>query len=236
VIYKSQNESLLILSKLSDKNPKLDEYSKYCLLREQGLRKKAFDHLERFIKDIITWSLEERIEFVKLLFPYFEDVKDADYGGFPQPLNIKVVKPTLEEWCSLEKTNGNPFRWYGKYYRSEEHLNKALKLNPNDDLARITLILWWSDKIYYSLHHLPYSYIGNYEKDIELMGEIKKQVYLLNNKEMKESATRNMKINMEILTNYQNWIKTGDSDFTKWGKKNHKITGYGIKSYYYEYK
>jgi len=77
---------------------------------------------------------------IQNLFPYFENVEYADNGDFLQPLSIKVLKPTLEEWCSIEKIDGNSFKWYGKYYRSQEHLFKALELNSDDDLSRSTVI------------------------------------------------------------------------------------------------
>lgn len=77
------------------------------------------------------------------------------------------MKATLEHWCEKENQDSRPFRWYGKYYKSEDNLLKALELNPRDDIARQTLLNWWTYNIYYSIHHLPEGYIGDSYDDSE---------------------------------------------------------------------
>jgi len=54
----------------------------------------------------------------------------------------------------------------GTYYRTEKHIFKALEINPADDLARQTILSWWTYGIYYSIHHLPEGYIGELGDDI----------------------------------------------------------------------
>ncbi|MFV0538090.1 MAG: hypothetical protein ACK5M3_12070 [Dysgonomonas sp.] len=234
MIANSQNEALLILASSTKEKVEWAEYANYCSDREKGLRKTAFKHFDTFIKDAQKWELAQRIEFVSYIFPYFETVKDADYGGFPQPLSEKIIKPTLEEWCTLENKDNRPFRWYGKYYRSEDHLFKALELNPLDDIARCTIISWWSYQIYYSVHHLPDYYIGDPYNDIQLSNKIKEQISLLNENEVKIRLGKDLDGDLELVSNYIEWKESGHSDFDKWGEENQKSTGYGLtRTYYY---
>lgn len=233
MIANSQNDALLILANSTKEKIEWIEYANYCFDREKGLRKKAFNHLDTFIKDALNWELDQRIEFVSYLFPYFETVQDADYGGFPQPLSEKIIKPTLEEWCILENKDNRPFRWYGKYYRSEKYLFKALELEPLDDMARSTIISWWSYQIYYSVHHLPNYYIGNPYEDIQLSNRIKEQINLLVDIELKAQFEKDLNEDLELVLNYIEWKESGHLNFDKWGEENQKSTGYGLTRIYY---
>ena len=233
MIASSQNEALLILAHSTKKKVEWVEYANYCFDREKGLRKTAFRHLDTFIKDTQNRELAQRIEFVSHVLPYFETVEDADYGGFPQPLSEKIIKPTLEEWCASENKDNRPFRWYGKYYRSEDHLFKALELNPLDDLARSTLISWWSYQLYYSVHHLPDYYIGDPDEDILLSNKIKEQINRLVDLKSRAWFEKELEEDLELVRNYIEWKKSGHPNFDKWGEENQKSTGYGLTRVYY---
>lgn len=226
MIAKSQNDALLILMNSTKNKVEWIEYSNYCSNREKGLRKMAFKHLDLFIRSAKDWELSKQIEFISFIFSYFETVEDADYGGFPQPLSEKIIKPSLEKWCTLEDKDNRPFRWYGTYYRSEEHLLKALALDPLDDIARKTLINWWMFEIYYSVHHLPDYYIGDPYKDIDLSNKIKEHINLLNNNKVKKARLIELDEDLELINNYIKWKESEQSDFDKWGEENKKTTGY----------
>lgn len=234
MIAEDQNKSLIILANSASINPVWIDYVNYCFNREKGLRKEAFNSLNIFLKSTESWTFEQKKDFINFLFPIFETVKDADYGGFPQPLSEKLIKPTLLEWCKVEQEDNNPFRWYGKYFRSEEHLFKAIELDSTDDLARTTLISWWSYNLYYSVHHLPDYYIGDPEQDILLSEDIKRQIAQLTSPETRNNWTRELEEDLILIENYITWKKSNHPNFDEWGKENNKSTGYGlIRTYYY---
>ncbi|MDR2888038.1 MAG: hypothetical protein LBV26_08600 [Bacteroidales bacterium] len=220
-----QNIALLTVGEAAVKNSKWADYANYCFDREKGLRKNAFAHLEKFLQTAEQWTLDEKIDFVKFLFPFCENFPQADYGPFPQPLSEKLIKPTLTAWCSTEQTDSTPFRWFGRYYRNETHLFRALELNPSDDLARQTLIRRWIYGINYSVHHLPEYYIGNPEEDVQLGEGIKDQIRQLTTSEMKEYWTKNLEEGLELVRNYIEWKSSQHANFEKWGKENNKQTG-----------
>lgn len=234
MIAKDQNIALLSVGNAALQNPDWADYSHYCFNREKGLRKEAFNNLNKFLKSAESWALEQKINFAKFIFPFFETVQEADYGPFPQPLSDKLIQPTLLQWCETEKTDGNPFRWYGTYYRSEQHLFKALEINPKDDTARQTLLNWWTSNLNYSLHHLPEYYIGEPLEDIELGEKIKGQIQQLTTPELREYWTTQLALDLELVKNYLDWKSSGQPDFEKWGLEYKKRTGYGLTAYYYE--
>ncbi|HUC83438.1 MAG TPA: hypothetical protein VMR70_21175 [Flavisolibacter sp.] len=208
-------------------------YANYCFAREKGLRKEAFRQLDNFLLAAQKWTGEQRIEFVKFLFPFFETVEEADYGPFPQPLSEKLVKPTLEDWCKKENSNEQPFRWYGTYYRSEEHLFKALAINPNDDLARQRLLTRWMNTIDFAIHHLPEGYIGNPKDDLDLAEKIQHHINQLTDAALIREWTNQLKEYVEIIRNYIEWEQSGHSSFEQWGRENNKKVTYGLNSTYY---
>lgn len=235
MIAEDQNKALLILAHATQKREEWREYAAYCLNREKGLRKDAFKHLDNFIKATKKKTLTDRIEFVSFIFPYFEKVAETDYGGFPQPLKKLLIEPTLLEWCTVEEKNSDPFRWYGKYYRSEVHLLKALALNPKDDKARSTLISWWSYAIYHAVHHLPDYYIGDPHEDIALSKKIKGQIDLLVDPKIRKSWEEELEDDLKLVRNYILWKESGHTNFKKWGEEKQIETGYGIdRAYYYD--
>jgi hypothetical protein len=235
MIGKQQNIALLIVGNAASENPDWISYANYCYAREKGLRKEAFIHLDTFLATTENWSMEQKIEFVRFLFPFFENVEDADYGLFPEPLSKKHVKPTLSKWCETEELDGNPFRWYGTYYGNEEYLFKALEINPADNLARQQLLKGWTYNIYFAIHHLPEGYIGEVTNDLSLVEKIKEHIPLLTTSELREYWTSHIEVDFEIFFNYVEWSNLEHTDFSQWGLENNKRTGYdNVQSYYFK--
>lgn len=234
MITEQQNSALKIVAQAASKNPKYKSYMEYCLDRERGLRKQAFVKLRKFIDSTDTWALNEKINFVKFLVPFFENVEDADYGPFPEMLSDRLVKPVLKKWCNDERVSSEPFRWYGKYYKSEEHILKALKLNPKDDLARSVLLKWWTYEIYWSIHHLPDGYIGKPEDDIKLAKKVAVHIDLLVDRDLKLFWNKELEEDLEIVENYIAWKESGHPSLEKWGKENMKTVSYNITRVYYQ--
>lgn len=228
MIAKDQNIALLTVGKSALTKPDWTEYANYCFAREKGLRKEAFKCLDNFLRAADNWTYDEKIEFVKFLFPYFETVEEADYGPFPQPLSKRLVKPTLEYWCEKENTDERPFRWYGRYYGSEEHLFKALELNPKDDIARQKLLTWWTYNIYYSIHHLPQGYIGDPSDDLELAEKVKYHIDKLTDPILRKKWTSGLEEDLEIIKHYIEWKQSGHPNLEQWGKENNKRVSYRL--------
>ena len=86
----------------------------------------------------------------------------------PHPLKIRVVEPTLLEWTDIEPTCSEPHRWLGGY----EHLERAIELDPADQIALKELVLILLGQVSYSTHHLPVGYLGSAVKDFETLQRI----------------------------------------------------------------
>ena len=69
MIAKDQNIALLTVAKAASENSEWKDYAEYCIDREKGLRKQAFKKLAEFIKSTNSWTLDQKIDFAKFLFP-----------------------------------------------------------------------------------------------------------------------------------------------------------------------
>jgi len=234
MIAKNQNKALLIVAESVKDNSDWIDYMHYCLDREKGLRKEAFDHLNKFIDLAINWPIDKKIKFLNQILPIFETIPEASYGPYPQPLSERLIKSALLEWCSFEAKDSNPFRWYGKYYNSNEHLDKALEINPKDDEARTVYLNKITYFIYNSTHHLPDYYIGDPYDDIKDSIIAQKHIDLLTDNELKDYWQKELDSEMILVKNYIEWKESGHPDLVKWGKENHKIVDSGINAYYYD--
>ncbi|MBS1910870.1 MAG: hypothetical protein JST22_02675 [Bacteroidetes bacterium] len=146
--------------------PAWSEYARFCEALEQGVRKKAFAHLDLFIEQGAGWPFSRQKKFVSWLYNFIASHDDA-YMLLPHPLSEKLVMPVLMRWIEMEPDDGEPHRWLG----TPEHLREAIRLNPDDDIARRSLvekILGW---VGYAVHELPHGYLGQPAADLEALAE-----------------------------------------------------------------
>ena len=81
----------------------------------------------------------------------------------PHPMQIRIVEPTLLEWTMVEPGSSEPHRWIG----GPEHLERAVELNPKDELARRKLVARLLSSV--GTHELPRAYVGSPENDLKAL-------------------------------------------------------------------
>jgi hypothetical protein len=141
--------------------PAWNEYAEFCSLLEKGLRKDALKHLAAFIEAATKWSSPEKKKFVSWLYHFAHEHPDS-YLLMPQSLYKDFLHPTLFEWAEREPDNGEPHRWLG----GREHLKKAIRLDPTDEIARRRLVETTLLGVSYSIHELPDTVILEIQKKI----------------------------------------------------------------------
>jgi hypothetical protein len=149
-----------------EQSPKWQDYADFCLDHERGLRDQAFSVLERFIKSMEREPFAERRHFVSWLMEISD--REGDHLLIPYPLKIRIVEPTLLEWTEVEPANSEPHRWIG----DNEHLEKAVELNPADHIAVKKLFIALLSQIGYATHELPFGYLGSASEDLAKLDKI----------------------------------------------------------------
>jgi hypothetical protein len=207
-----------IVEELQDKG--VDEYRNYLLLREKGLRNRAFESLNKFLSDTIDWPFKRRKEFVNWLCNI--EIKNPEvYDLIPTPLREGLINTTLDEWCSIEPENNVPWRWKGGY----DNWKKALSLNPKDEMARTFLLKAIIHDIDYSLHELPYGYIGKPIEDLEFIKEAESLIPGLLNSELMQKYRETFTECKALINSYLEYRESGSQNsFEEWGLIEGKAT------------
>ncbi|WP_152568693.1 hypothetical protein [Microvirga sp. BSC39] len=133
-------------------NPDWNDYHEYVSLRERGLRREAFQRLNRFLNFLVTESFNERRDFVCWLFSENENIESLAH-----PLKVKIVEPLLKEWINCDPNDFRPHLWLGTI----PHLWEAHRLAPDDQDIRWCLALNVLRAIQYEVHELPIGFLGD---------------------------------------------------------------------------
>ena len=142
------------------------DYADFCDRSEQGLRAEAFAILDRFIASMERAPFAERRTFVSWLSRQ-ADHRKGRHMLVPHPLQIRLVEPTLLEWTLAEPTCAEPHVWLSGY----DHLKLALKLDPDNQLARRKLIIVVLRRVVFDGHEIPVGYLGDAERDLAALKE-----------------------------------------------------------------
>nr|WP_294993261.1 hypothetical protein [uncultured Sediminibacterium sp.] len=220
MITAEQNRALITVGTIAAKNKAWTHYANYCFEKEKGKRKEALHEMDKFLEAASRWSTEATIDFLNFIFPLFENIPEANYGPFPQPLSKKLVEPALDKWCKTSPSDSNPFRWYGRFYKSKAHLEKAITINPTDDLARSYLIEEWMALIDFSLHHFPECFIGNPADSIAVGERVQLQIEQLISPALKKGWTEKLTYSLHLIQTYINWEASGHPHLELWAAEN----------------
>jgi hypothetical protein len=150
------------------------DYATFCSDYERGLRKQAFQVLERFLSRMQLEPFAERRRFVHWLLT-LADEQPGSHMMIPYPLRVRVVEPTLLEWSLVEPLNSEPFRWIG----DSESLEKAVALNATDQLAVKRLIRLLLNQVGMATHELPRGYLGSPSEDLQKIARLENLLSLL---------------------------------------------------------
>ncbi len=147
------------------------DYANYCLEQERGLRSRAFECLEKFILAMEKAPFDERRRFISWLLHVVEG-RNYPQQLIPHPLKLRLVEPTLLEWTMVEPNCAEPHIWLG----DQEHLEKALSLDPMNYLAKRKFVRYLLNQLNYATHELPWGYLGSPHEDLLLIQRAKSLV------------------------------------------------------------
>ena len=175
---RSQFEILKDVAVEASKFPEWSDFAAFCAESERGLRHDALALLERFIVTVERAPFAERRRFVNWLLT-ISDRRESRLGLIPQPLHLRVIEPTLLEWTLEEPECSSPHRWLG----GEDHLRRAVGINPADEIARRKLIVCILSRVGFSTHELPRGYLGTPKEDLASLREAEVLLQGLSNEE-----------------------------------------------------
>jgi hypothetical protein len=156
--------------------PLWSDYADFCVEYERGLRNEAFTILERFISSMECAPFTDRRRFVSWI-SWQTDGREGRDMLIPQPLQIRLVEPTLVEWTAVEPNCSEPHLWLGGY----DHVKRAFELEPDNQLARRKLIILIWGRVDFEAY--DWGHLGNAEADLATLREVEELLKGLSNEE-----------------------------------------------------
>ena len=233
MITKDQNNACRKVGEEALLNAEWQEYGEYCINREKGLRKKAFIHLDNFLKSTLSWDFAKKKSFVKWLCDKMDTISSADYGPYPTPLSKKLLGPVFDEWIEKEPDNAEAYALKAQYTADFDSYLDAIKIDSNNQRARIALARECVSAIWYSTHHLPEYFIGEEQKMIGKMSEAKEHIAYLHEGPLKDDVIKDLQLEAQLLRDWMQFKSEGANNFDQWCTNKGRRYEW-IKAYYYD--
>lgn len=138
-------------------------FGKYCLQKEQGLKKQAVTAIKEFVASTSSKPIEIQREIS-------EELASLAYwnGHIHQLLShplVEFLQSVFQQWTYDEVENPVPYKWLGYVAGDLASYKKALLLNPNDEICISRIAMAHLYEIDYQTHHLSESqFLGDFKE------------------------------------------------------------------------
>ncbi|WP_455893664.1 hypothetical protein [Pseudomonas palmensis] len=127
-------------------------FSRYCLLREQGLKKPALKALDEFLDG----ARQREVGQQRAIVCEIADLAFSNSGAH-QLLShalTRYLRQVLRAWCDEGPALAEPYRWMGKLTGESAWLQAALAHDPQDQVTLRQLALDELGEVDFMVHHL----------------------------------------------------------------------------------
>ncbi|MFD2216441.1 hypothetical protein [Metabacillus endolithicus] len=212
-------------------------FKEFCLFKEKGLRKDAFRSLNLFINEAEAWQPKQKKEFAHWLFKLFEESVDI-HDVLVHPLEENILKPILDEWLYENPKDPQPYRWYGLFLKTENHLKyleTALRIGgKSEQKVLMAIINYYLNFLNFSFHHISEdAYLGDISEDQDIVLKIENLSKEITNVDSRKYVAESVNYYKNLLSDWIAFKNEGKKGFLKWCADNGKEYGW-TNSYYYE--
>jgi hypothetical protein len=130
-------------------------FGKYCLQREQGLKKFAIVSVKEFVSITKNRSVAEQRRIAQELSS-LAFWNSQIHQLLSHPL-VEYLKQVLEHWVSTEQDNPVPYKWLGYIAGNISFYEIALRLDPKDEICINRIAQAHLNDVDYQTHHLSES-------------------------------------------------------------------------------
>ncbi|MEN6449954.1 MAG: hypothetical protein ABFC96_05650 [Thermoguttaceae bacterium] len=226
-----QNAVYLAVASEAERVSQWQEFAIYCRLREQGLRKEAFVHLQAFLSEATRWEFSKQREFIFWLCAKIE--KTCDTGVlYPNPLKTTLFAPFFDEWQRQEPSSDEANALRAQYLVEPNGYYRAIEINPHNQRARIALAENCLYDLWYATHHLPEFFIGSETEATKTAEEAKSHIGEIEDSDRRESLEMELRQHQQLLHDWIAFKEEGSDDFNAWClRKGHRYPW--VAAYYY---
>lgn len=210
-----------------------EDFAQYCLLKEKGLRKKAHESIENFIK--ATERKKER-EQRKVA----EQLAELSYHNrhihqlIPHQLH-QFLLTVLRKWAEAEAHDATPHRWLGYIGNELNSYLKALEIEPTDTISLVAVINFYLNRVDYQTHHLSESFfIGEIAEAKKSLDQAEALLGRLEATEQKDVLTKEYQYYRNLITSWEAYKHTEATiGFPQWVEARGEKYSFS-QAYYYD--
>jgi tetratricopeptide (TPR) repeat protein len=202
-------------------------FGKYCLQKEQGLKKMAVASIKEFVADVKKRSVYEQRRLA-------EELSSLGFwnGEIHQLLALPLVellKTTLLAWVADEPENPTPHKWLGYVAGDISSYERALELDPNDEVCITRIAQAHLNNVDYQTHHLSEShFIGEYSDAQASLEKAQSLINTLSSQDIIDKMQSELDYynrllsswyefsSLEINDPYPDWCATKGEKFNFW--------------------
>ena len=130
-------------------------FGQYCLQKEQGLKKQAIATVNTFVSHCKSQSLTKQRQIAEELSSLGYWQRET-HQLLAYPL-IVLLKGVLSQWTLDEPNNPIPHKWLGYIGEDIASYERALALEPNDEICLTQVALAHLSSVDFQTHHLSES-------------------------------------------------------------------------------
>jgi hypothetical protein len=207
------------LKSVGEKYSSLNNYElfgKYCLQKERGLKKLA----NGSIRDFVLLSKNRPLECQRVIAEELSSL--AFWNGeihqlLTHPL-VEYLKEILEDWATEEPTNAIPFRWLGYIGGDISSYERAIELDPKDEISISRVAQAHLNDVDYQTHHLSESrFLGDFLEAKSSLSLAHGLVSSLYSEELKLKMREELTYYSNLLDCWETYSKLDtDMSFPKW--------------------
>lgn len=135
----------------------------YCLQKGKGLKKQAVASIKEFVSNMKAESVEKQRAISEELSELaFHNREIHQLLAYPLLVYLEVV---LEQWQSDDPRNPTPLKWLGYIDGDVSYYERALKLDPRDEVCISRIAQAHLNDVDHQTHHLSESqFLGDFNE------------------------------------------------------------------------
>lgn len=207
-------------------------FADYCILKEKGLRKQALKAIEDFIELTKGRTKQEQRQIAEEIITLSYDHREI-HQLIPRPLHQFLIM-IFKNWVEEEETNDSPHRWLGYLCRNLANYEKALEINPTDEVSLTELISAYLSSVDYQTHHLSESlFIGEIEKAKDSLRKVFKLIKSLREGPRKDNIAETCQYYDSLIEAWEAYNREQTRlSFPAWCESKGKVFGLWNVTYY----
>ncbi|GLT19210.1 hypothetical protein GCM10007938_29920 [Vibrio zhanjiangensis] len=191
-------------------------FGKYCLQKEKGLKKLAVSSIKEFVTVSKSKSLKVQREIAEELSSL--GVWNSEIHQLLAHPLVEFLKSVLEQWTLDEPSNPIPHKWLGYIGGDLSSYERALEIDPTDEICISRIAQAHLNDVDYQTHHLSESlFLGDIRDATNSLQLVASLIDRLTTKHVRLKMRGELEYYNNLLSCWMEYSELGiDEPFADW--------------------